>query len=78
VAIGTLFVEHGLSNFFLAATRPEARGRGWYRAMSRRRMADAGGLPLGAVFSDMSRPVAESRLGFLPITRFTLWRFARP
>jgi hypothetical protein len=29
------------------------------------------------VFSDMSRPGAEA-LGFLPITRFTLWHRPRP
>ncbi len=34
-------------------------------------------LPAAALFSDMSRPGAEA-LGFLPITRFTLWRKARP
>lgn len=76
--IGTLFVEHGLGHFFLAVTHPEARGRGYYGAMSRRRMAEVPDLPLAAVFSDMSRPAAETRLGFLPITRFTLWRLPRP
>lgn len=78
VCIGTLFVEHGLGHFFLAVTRPDARGRGFYGAMSRHRMAEVPDLPLAAVFSDMSRPAAESRLGFLPITRLTLWRLARP
>lgn len=77
VSIGTLFVAHGLGNFFLAVTRPGARGRGYYGAMSRQRIAACPDLPLAAVFSDMSRPVAESRLGFLPITRFTLWRLPR-
>lgn len=78
VCIGTLFVEHGLGHFFLAVTRPEARGRGYYGAMSRRRMAEVPALPLAAVFSDASRPPAEAHLGFLPITRFTLWRLPRP
>jgi hypothetical protein len=35
------------------------------------------GLPAVGVFSDMSRPSAEA-LGFLPITRFTLWHRPRP
>jgi hypothetical protein len=35
------------------------------------------GLPAVGVFSDMSRPGAEA-LGFLPITRFTLWHRPRP
>lgn len=77
VCTGTLFVEHGLGHFFLAVTRPEARGHGYYGAMARRRMAEAADLPLAAIFSDLSRPVAERRLGFLPITRFTLWRLER-
>jgi hypothetical protein len=41
------------------------------------RLVDAPGLPLVGVFSDMSRPGAEA-LGFLPITRFTLWHRPRP
>lgn len=78
VCIGTLFVEYGLGHFFLAVTRPQTRGRGYYGAMSRRRITEVPDLPLAAVFSDMSRPPAETRLGFLPITRFTLWRRPRP
>ena len=35
------------------------------------------GLPAVGVFSDMSRPSAEA-LGFLPVTRFTLWHRPRP
>lgn len=77
VCMGTLFVEFGLGHFFLAVTRPDARGRGYYGAMSRRRIAEVPDLPLAAVFSDMSRPPAEARLGFLPLTRFTLWRLSR-
>ena len=34
-------------------------------------------LPAVGVFSDMSRPPAEA-LGFLPVTRFTLWHRPRP
>jgi hypothetical protein len=34
-------------------------------------------LPAVGIFSDMSRPSAEA-LGFLPITRFTLWHRPRP
>jgi hypothetical protein len=36
-----------------------------------------GGLPSASLFSDMSRAGAE-RNGFLPISRFTLWRRPRP
>jgi hypothetical protein len=35
------------------------------------------GLPAVGIFSDMSRPSAEA-IGFLPLTRFTLWHRPRP
>lgn len=66
VCIGTLFVEHGLGNFFLAVTRPEVRGRGYYGAISRRRIAEAPVLPLAALFSDDSRPAAETASASCP------------
>jgi hypothetical protein len=56
---------------------PEARRRGYWQALLRARLADLEGLPSAALFSDMSRSGAE-RNGFLPVTRFTLWRRARP
>lgn len=77
VCIGTLFVKHGLGHFFLAVTLPRARRRGCYEAIARRRINAAPDLPLAALFSDMSRSPAE-RLGFLPLTRFTLWTRSRP
>jgi hypothetical protein len=49
----------------------------YWAAMAGVRLVDAPGLPAVGVFSDMSRPSAEA-LGFLPITRFTLWRRPRP
>ncbi len=78
VCIGSRYVAHGLNTLFLAATHPDARGHGYYRAMAARRVADRPDLPDTAVVSDMSRPVLVDRLGFLPITRFTLWARARP
>jgi hypothetical protein len=66
---GSLFVDFGLATFSLGVTLPEARRRGHWAAMP--------GLPAVGVFSDMSRPSAEA-LGFLPITRFTLWHRPRP
>lgn len=76
VCIGAPFVEHGINLLFLAATRPEARGNGYYTAMTARRLAARPDLPAAALVSDMSRPLLVHRFDFLKITRFTLW--ARP
>lgn len=73
VCIGALFTEYGLGHMWLAATLPDARGRGYYQTMARHRIAEAGDLPLAALFSDMSRPVADRHLGFVPLFRFTVW-----
>jgi hypothetical protein len=40
-------------------------------------LTDEPGLPAVGIFSDMSRPSAEA-IGFLPLTRFTLWHRPRP
>ena len=77
VCIGSLFVDAGVASFSLGVTLPEARRRGYWAAMAGVRLVDAPGLPAVGVFSDMSRPSAEA-LGFLPITRLTLWHRPRP
>jgi hypothetical protein len=56
---------------------PDLRRRGYWQALLRTRLADLKGLPSASLFSDMSRARPE-RNGFLPVTRFTLWRRARP
>jgi hypothetical protein len=63
VCMGTLFVDAGVAAFSLGVTLPEARRRGYWAAVG--------------IFSDMSRPPAEA-LGFLALTRFTLWHRPRP
>ncbi len=73
VSVGTLFVAHGFAQLALGVTRPEHRGRGFWHAMLRARLLAAPDLLSGSVFSDDSRPGIE-RLGYLPVTRFTLWR----
>lgn len=78
VCIGSLFTDHGLGQLWLATTLPEARGRGHYRAMVRHRLALTSGVPLAALFSDLSRSVVEGELGFVPLVRFTLWSRPRP
>lgn len=76
VCIGTLFVDAGVASFSLGVTLPSARRRGYWAAMAAVRLADQPDLPAVGVFSDLSRPSAEA-LGFLPLTRFTLWHRPR-
>jgi hypothetical protein len=71
-AIGASHVAHGVVNLCSAATLPTGRRRGLWRALATARMADAAHLPAVAYTSDFSRPGFE-RLGYLAITRLTLW-----
>jgi hypothetical protein len=71
-AVGSSFVGHGVVNLCLAATLPAGRRRGLWSALANARMADGHDLPAVAFTSDFSRPGFE-KLGFLPITRFSLW-----
>jgi hypothetical protein len=63
---------HGVVNLCLAATLPAARRCGVWRALATARCASTPDLPAVAFTSDYSRP-GFLRVGFLPITRFTLW-----
>ncbi len=72
VAVAASHVGHGVQNLCLAATLPEARRHGVWRALVDARLADAPDLPAVATTSDYSRPGFE-RMGFLPVTRLTLW-----
>jgi hypothetical protein len=72
VAVGNVFVGHGVANLCLAATLPDARRRGVWKALVWERVATAPDLPAVAYTSDLSRPGFE-RMGFLPTVRFTLW-----
>ena len=63
---------HGVVNLCLAATLPSARRRGAWESLVWARVDDAPELPAVAFTSDDSRP-GFIRMGFLPITRFTLW-----
>ena len=66
------FTAQGVVNLCLAATLPNARRRGVWAAMVWARVDDAPDLPAVAFTSDDSRP-GFVRMGFLPITRCTLW-----
>lgn len=72
VAAGAAYVARGVVNMCGAATLPAARRRGVWGALVRARMADAPDLPAVAFTSDYSRPGFD-HLGFLVVTRFTLW-----
>lgn len=72
VAVGLGYVADGLVNLCGGATLEAARRRGVWRALVWARVADAAHLPAVAYTSDYSRP-GFVRMGFLPITRFTLW-----
>jgi hypothetical protein len=72
VAIGNVFVGHGVVNLALGATLPAARRRGVWEALVWARVAEDPGLPAVAYTSDYSRP-GFLRMGFMPLTRFTLW-----
>ena len=73
IAVGNVLVAHGLVNLCLGATLPAARRRGVWEALVWARVDAASNLPAIAYTSDHSRP-GFLRMGFLPITRFTLWR----
>jgi hypothetical protein len=66
------YAAHGVENLCLAATLPNARRRGVWGAMVWARVGDAPDLPAVAFTSDHSRP-GFVHMGFLPITRCTLW-----
>lgn len=74
VAVGVAadYVGHGVVNLCLAATLVAARRRGVWANLVWARVDDAPDLPAVAFTSDYSRP-GFVRMGFLPITRFTLW-----
>jgi hypothetical protein len=72
VAAAVGHVGHGIVNLCGAATLPAARRTGVWGALVRARMADAPDLPAVAYTSDFSRP-GFVHMGFLPITRFTIW-----
>lgn len=56
----------------MVATRPETRGRGYGAAVTATAALSAPDLPSVLIASDDGRSVYE-RLGFMPISRFTLW-----
>jgi len=72
VAGAASYAAHGVNNLCLAATLETARRRGVWQALAQARLAEAPHLPAVAFTSDYSRAGFE-KLGFQPVTRFTLW-----
>ena len=72
VAVGNVHVGHGVVNLCLGATLRAARRRSVWQALVWSRVAEDPTLPAVAYTSDFSRP-GFLRMGFLPISRFTLW-----
>ena len=72
VAAASSHAGHGVVNLCFAATLPEARRHGAWSALLWARVDEHPDLPAVAFTSDYSRPGFE-RLGFLVLTRFTLW-----
>jgi hypothetical protein len=72
VAAALSSTAYGIENLCLGATLPAARRRGVWEALVWARVGDAPELPAVAYTSDYSRP-GFLRMGFFPVTRFTLW-----
>ncbi|HEX6596818.1 MAG TPA: GNAT family N-acetyltransferase [Acidimicrobiales bacterium] len=65
-------VGNGVVDVTWVATLPEARGKGYGRAVTWAAVGADPGLPAVLIASDDGRPVYE-RLGFTAVTRMTLW-----
>lgn len=72
VAAAMSFASHGIASLAFGATLPAARRRGFWRRLAVERLRAAPDVWTTGVFSDLSRPGAET-LGFVPILRLTLW-----
>lgn len=77
VAAGSSYLSHGVGVLALGVTLPEARGRGAWHELARRRLEQLEHVPTASLFSDLSRRPAEG-LGFLPLNRWTVWTRERP
>jgi hypothetical protein len=72
VSVATAFTACGVNQVEMVATLAEARGHGFGAGVTlAATMADPA-LPAVLIASDDGRPVYE-RMGFIPLTRWTLW-----
>lgn len=72
VATSAGFLHGGINDVEWISNRPEARGRGIGAAITWRPTLTDPTLPAMLIASDPGRPVYE-RMGYLRLTRFTLW-----
>ena len=72
VAVSMAITSRGVVAVENVATLPDARGRGYGAAVTATAALSTPDLPAVLIASDDGRSVYE-RLGFLPISRFTLW-----
>ena len=77
VAAAASFTSHGIGSLSYGVTLPEWRRRGYWRRLAIERLRATPDLWMAGVFSDFSRPGAET-LGFVPLLRLTLWILDRP
>jgi hypothetical protein len=77
VSTGFAVLDSGVNGVSLIVTVPEARGHGYGEALTWQATTVDPKLPAVLLASDLGRPVYE-RMGYVPITRFTLWHRQRP
>jgi hypothetical protein len=72
VATSAAYVTPQLTMVELVSVRPEVRGRGYGAAITAAATITEPGRPAMLLSSDLGRPVYD-RLGYLPLTRYSLW-----
>lgn len=72
VATAAAWVDDRMQHVEWVSTRPEHRGNGFGEALTWRATVVDAAKPAALVASDDGRPVYE-RMGYLALTRFTLW-----
>ena len=72
VATSAVHVHGGINDVEWISNRPEARGRGIGAAVTWAATLADPGLPAMLIASDLGQPVYE-RMGYLRLTRFSLW-----
>jgi hypothetical protein len=72
VATSAAYVHDGMTDVEWVSSRPETRGRGVGAAVTWAATLVDPALPAMLIASDLGQPVYE-RMGYLRLTRFTLW-----
>ena len=72
VATASVTVAHGVALVEFVATLADARGKGFGAMVTQAAALVDPTVPAVLIASDLGRPVYE-RLGFLPVSRWTLW-----